>query len=108
MRQKDLDGLKYYGILMSCVGGLIIIGIVELILLLADFDKMVCIISFGVNITSLIVFTCLIYVDTLKAIDSYNKSELNAIKCAIELILVLTYILLRIMELTLKLIFYND
>lgn len=108
LRQKDLEGLKYYGLLMSCVGGLILIGIVELILALAGFDKIVCLISFGVNIISLIVFTGLIYVDTLKAIDSYNKSELNAIKCAIELVLDLVNILLNIMELILRLISDDD
>lgn len=84
---------------ISCVGGLIIIGIIKLILALVGFEKIVCLISFGVNIISLIVFTGLIYVDTLKAIDSYNKSELNAIKCAIELVLDLVNILLDIMDL---------
>jgi len=108
LRQKDLDGLKYYGPLMSCVGGLIMIGIVELILGLTGFDKIVCLISFGVNIISIIVFTGLIYVDTLKAIDSYDKSELNAIYCAIGLVLDLVNILLNIMNLILKLISYND
>lgn len=93
---------------MSCVGGLILIGIVELILALAGFDKIVCLISFSVNIVSLIVFTSLLYADTLKAIDSYNKSELNAIKCAIELVLDLVNILLNIMELILRLISDDD
>lgn len=106
--QKDLEGLKYYVPLMSCVGGLIMISIVELILALAGFDKIVRLISFGINIISVIVFTGLIYVDTLKAINSYNKSELNAIKCAIELVLDLVTILLNIMDLLLKLISSDD
>ena len=64
LRQKDLENLKYYGLLISCVGGLIMIGVIELILALTGFDKIACLISFGVNIISIIVFTGLIYVDT--------------------------------------------
>ena len=63
---------------------------------------------FGVNIISIIVFTGLIYVDILKPIDSYNKTELNAIKCAAELILDLVNILLNVMDFILKLMPSDD
>lgn len=96
--RKNMDGLKLYGPLMSCVSGLIVIGIIEIILACLGFDKTVCILSFGTSIISVIVFSGLIFVDTLKAIESYNKSELNAIRCAVEIVLDLVNILLDLIR----------
>ena len=92
--RKNMDGLQLVGPLMTCVSGLIIIGVVGIILACLGFDKIVCLLTFTTSIISIIVFSGLIYVDTLKAIDSYNKSELNAIRCAIEIVLDLVNILL--------------
>jgi FtsH-binding integral membrane protein len=96
--RKNMDGIELYGSLMICVSGLIILGIIELILALIGFDKTVCILSFGTSIISIIVFSGLIFVDTLKAINSYNKSELNAIKCSVEIVLDLVNILLDLIQ----------
>lgn len=100
--QKNLDDIKYYVPLMSCVSGLILIGIIEIILALLGYDTFVCLISFVITFVSIIVFTGLIYVDTLRAIDSYNKIELDAIGCAINLILDLINILLDIIKILSK------
>ena len=96
--RKNMDGLELHGPLITCVSGLIILGIIEIILACLGFDKTVCILSFVTTIVSIIVFSGLIFVDTLKAIDSYNKSELNAIRCAVEIVLDLVNILMDILN----------
>ena len=106
--RKNMDGLELYGPLISCVSGLIVIGLIEIILACLDFDKTVCILSFGTSVISTIVFSGLIFVDTLKAIESYNKSELNAIRCAIEIVLDLVNILLHLLRIILSIIGDSD
>lgn len=96
--RKDMDGLKLYVPLITCISGLIILGFIEIILACLGFDKIVCILSFGTSIISIIVFSGLIYVDTLKAIESYNESGLNTIKCSIEIVLDLVNILLDLIR----------
>jgi FtsH-binding integral membrane protein len=96
--RKNMDGLELYGPLMSTVSGLIMIGIIEIVLFCLGFDKMACLLSFGTSIISIIVFSGLIFVDTLKAIESYNKSELNAIRCAVEIVLDLVNILMDLLN----------
>lgn len=106
--RKNMDGLELYGPLMTCVSGLIIIGLMEIVLACLGFDKFVCLLSFGTSIISVIIFSGLIYVDTLKAIESYNKSELNAIKCAIEIVLDLVNILLDLIRILLYIFANSD
>ena len=96
--RKNMDGIELYGPLMSCVSGLIVLGIIEIILACLGFDKIVCLLSLGTSLISIIVFSGLIFVDTLKAIESYNKSELNAIRCAVEIVLDLVNILLDLLR----------
>ena len=96
--QKDISGIKFYTPLISCVSGLIMIGIIEIVLGCLGFDKTVLLLSFGTSIISIIIFTGLIFVDTLKAIESYNKSELNSIRCSIEIVLDLANILINMMD----------
>ena len=106
--RKDMSGLSCYGPLMICVSGLIILGIIEIILSAVGFDKTACLLTFGTSIISIIVFCGLIFVDTLKAIDSYNKSELNTIRCAVEIVLDLANILINIMQILINLMPRND
>jgi FtsH-binding integral membrane protein len=96
--RKNMDGLELYGPLMSAVSGLIVLGIIEIILSCLDFDQTVLWLSFDTSVISIIVFSSLIFVDTLKAIESYNKSELNAIRCAVEIVLDLVNILMDILN----------
>jgi FtsH-binding integral membrane protein len=106
--RKNMDGLEWHGPLISAVSGLIVIGFVEIILACLGFDKMSCLLSFGSSIVSVVVFSGLIFVDTLKAIDSYNKSELNAIRCAVEIVLDLVNILMDLLNILITLMGESD
>ena len=106
--RKNMDGLQFYGPLMSCVSGLIFLGIIEIILGCLGFDQMACLLTFGTSLISICVFSGLIYVDTLKAIESYNKLELNTLKCAIELVLDMVNILLDIINIFLEIFGQSD
>lgn len=106
--RKNMDGLQFYGPLMSCVSGLIFLGIIEIILACLGFDKIACLLTFGTSIISICVFSGLIYVDTLKAIESYNKLELNTLKCALELVLDMVNILLDIMNILIQILGQSD
>jgi FtsH-binding integral membrane protein len=98
-----MDGLLLYAPLMSAVCGLIMIGIVEIILALMGFNKLVCLISFGSSVVSITVYSGLIYVDTLKAIEQYNNDQLNSIKCAVDIVLDLANLLVNIMRIFVEL-----
>lgn len=86
MRQKTLDDIKYFPLLTSCASSLIIIGTIQFILVLINFNIIYQLILFTINIVSSVIYTGLIYVNTFKAIESYEKSELNSIKYAVEVI----------------------
>lgn len=106
--RKNMDGLQLYGPLMSAVSGLIFLGIIEIVLFLMGFDKTACLLSFGTSIISIVVFSALIFVDTLKAIESYNKSELNAIRCAVEIVLDLVNILMDLLNIFMAILGDSD
>ena len=102
--RKNMDGLQFYGPLMSCVSGLIFLGFIEIILACLGFDQIACLLIFVTGIISTCVFSGLIYVDTLKAIESYNESEPNTIRCAIKLVLDMANILMKIMNILVKIL----
>lgn len=85
--QKDMSVIEYYAPLMSCVSGLILIGIIEIILNCTGYSAQACLLSFGASIISLIVFGALIVVDTMRAIVGYRENNIDTIGCAVSLLL---------------------
>lgn len=103
LKQTNTNMVAYQAPLLSCVGGLIVSGLIQLGSLSLGYNNFASNLDMITTGASTLIFTGLIAVDTQKAIEDYSKRTLDSVKVAVELLLDATNLFIDIVKILIKL-----
>ena len=98
LKKKDLSLVQYQAPLISCIGGLICSGLIQLIIFGFGYHNASWMLGMVVTILSTGIFSALIAVNTHMAIKSYENKQLDSIGIAFDMLLNITNLFLDFLK----------